>query len=129
MSAVHITNGGLPAIPASGWNIVNAIDFNGDGKPDLVFFNPTTHQTFIWYLDGTAYIGEAPGPTAAAGWTLVSVEDFNADGKPDFLWFQPSTRKCFIWFLNGATIASEAYLVDTVGVPYIQPAGYNIVAP
>ena len=129
LSAVHITNGGLPAIPASGWNIVNAIDFNGDGKPDLVFFNPTTHQTFIWYLDGTAYIGETPGPTAAAGWTLASVEDFNADGKPDFLWFQPSTRKSFIWFLNGATIASEAYLVDTVGVPYIQPAGYNIVAP
>jgi hypothetical protein len=49
-----------------------AADFNGDGHPDFVVQNPTTHQTVIGYLNNYVVIGAAYGPTLPAGWSLIS---------------------------------------------------------
>jgi mono/diheme cytochrome c family protein len=35
------------------WEVVQVADWNGDGKPDLVFRNSQTGVVFVWYLDGT----------------------------------------------------------------------------
>jgi hypothetical protein len=34
-------------------------DFNGNGYPDYVLFNATTHQTAIWYLNNNVYAAAA----------------------------------------------------------------------
>ena len=75
-------------------------DFNGDGKSDYLLFNPSTHNSAIWYLSGTTPIGSAFGPTIAAGYNLSGTADFNRDGKPDYLLFNPNTRQTAIWYLN-----------------------------
>ena len=36
--------------------MVGAADFNGDGKPDYVNFNPTTLQTVVWYMNNNVYL-------------------------------------------------------------------------
>jgi hypothetical protein len=41
-------------------------DFNNDGKPDFVLFNPSTRNTAIWYLNNFQLIGTAFGPTLPA---------------------------------------------------------------
>ena len=69
----NVRRGGVygPTLP-SGWTLIGAADFNGDGNPDYVLFNPSTRQTAIWYLNTyNVYIGGAYGPTLAAGWSLV----------------------------------------------------------
>ena len=36
------------------WKIVGIGDFNGDGKPDLVWQNQSTGQIYYWLMNGTA---------------------------------------------------------------------------
>ena len=57
---------------AAGYNLSGAADFNRDGKPDYLLFNPSTRQTAIWYLNNNVRIGTAVGPTLAAGYTLAA---------------------------------------------------------
>ena len=84
-------------------------DFNGDGKPDYLLYNPSTRQTVIWYLNNNVLIGHAYGPTLWPGWSLVGVADFNGDGKPDYLLYNPSTRQTVIWYLNNNVLIGHAY--------------------
>jgi len=58
-------------LPA-GWTLVGAADFNGDGKPDYVNFNPTTRQTVVWYMNNNVYLSLGRGPTLPAGWALTA---------------------------------------------------------
>jgi hypothetical protein len=57
---------------AAGYNLSGAADFNRDGKPDYLLFNPSTRQTAIWYLNNNVRIGTAAGPTLPAGWTVAA---------------------------------------------------------
>jgi uncharacterized repeat protein (TIGR01451 family) len=63
-----------PTGMGAGWSIVGTADFNGDGKPDLVWQNATTRQVFIWYMGGTLgnqFLGATYlAPTGMAGWTV-----------------------------------------------------------
>jgi hypothetical protein len=36
-----------------GWTVVGAADFNGDGKPDLVWQNDSTRQVTVWHMGGS----------------------------------------------------------------------------
>jgi hypothetical protein len=84
-------------------------DFNNDGKPDYLLYNPSTRQTVIWYLNNNLLIGHAYGPTPWTGWSLVGVADFNGDGKPDYLLYNPSTQQTMIWYLDNNVLIGHAY--------------------
>src|SRR6266436_4379354 len=96
-------------------------DFNGDGHPDYVVQKASTHQTAIWYLNNTVFIGGAFGPTLVAGWGLRSAADFNRDGHPDYALFAPTTYRTAIWYLSGPTLIDAAY------GPTL-PSGWELVA-
>jgi elongation factor P hydroxylase len=107
---------------AAGWIVASAADFNGDGHPDYLLFNPATRQTAISYLNNSVLIGRASGPTLPSGRELVGVADFNGDGKPDYLLYNPSTRQTVIWYLNNNGYISGAYGPTP-------PSGWSVVAP
>jgi hypothetical protein len=84
-----------------GWVLVDAADFNRDGYPDYVLFNPDTGQTKILYLRRNRWNGvEVPGPTVPNGWRLQKVGEFNGDGKPDYVIHNSNTRETQIWYLK-----------------------------
>jgi FG-GAP-like repeat len=85
------------------------MDFNNDGYPDYLLYNPSTRQTVIWYLKNNVKFGHAYGPTPWQGWSLVGVADFNSDGRPDYLLYNPSTRQTVIWYLNNNVKFGHAY--------------------
>jgi hypothetical protein len=57
---------------ATGYQLNGTADFNGNGKPDDVLFNPTTRQTAFYYLNNNVYAGSALGPVLPAGWSLAA---------------------------------------------------------
>jgi hypothetical protein len=60
-----------PRLPRD-WRLIDIINPDAYGNTTWVLFNPVTHQTAGWVLDGNAhYLGGAYGPTLPVGWDLV----------------------------------------------------------
>jgi hypothetical protein len=78
-------------------------DFNNDARPDFLFYNASSRQTAVWYLDNNLVVGAARGPTLPGGWLIAAVADFNRDGHPDYLLFNAATRRTVVWHLSGVT--------------------------
>jgi hypothetical protein len=57
---------------ASGYELMGTADFNSNGKPDDVLYNPGTRQTAFYYLNNNVYAGSALGPVLPAGWNLIA---------------------------------------------------------
>lgn len=79
-------------------------DFNHDGHPDLVWQDPVTGASQVWYMggqQGTTLLGVSTlsGPNH---WRIAVVADFNQDGHPDLLWQDPNTGEGQVWTLGGA---------------------------
>src|SRR5207237_1858647 len=88
---VHIGTASGASV-SSRWQLVATGDFNKDGKPDWVVYDPITQQTVIWYFSNSVRIGAALGPILPAGYSIVGAADFNRDGHPDYLLFNSATR-------------------------------------
>ena len=88
-----------------GWRLAAAADFNGDGKPDLVWQNDTTSQVGVWYMggpEGNAFLGwNSLASDGVSGWRLAATADFNGDGKPDLVWQSDTTSQVAVWYMGG----------------------------
>ncbi len=84
-------------------------DFNGDGKPDYVIYNPSTNQTVIWYMNGSVFVQAVFGPTLASGFKLVGAADFDLDHKQDYLVYNPFTHQTAIYYLNNNVLIRGLY--------------------
>ena len=71
LSGVTFVGGAYGPTIASGYELMGAADFNGNGSPDYVLYNPNTGRTALWYLNNNIFIGGAYGPTLPAAWSLV----------------------------------------------------------
>jgi hypothetical protein len=94
------------------WKIVGTGDFNGDGKPDILWRNTSTGQNYVWYMRGVNGATRASGSwieiVADLSWTIVGAGDFNSEGKPDILWRNTATGQNYVWYMNGANGATRA---------------------
>ena len=95
-----LRDGGAALATASApWRPVGSNDFDGDGMPDELWHNDTTHETQIWFLSGTSRIRRGTVKDGSNGlpiligppWSIVSSADFNRDGKSDILWYNSSS--------------------------------------
>jgi hypothetical protein len=89
-------------------------DFDGDGKADIVWYNPSTGSNTMWIMNGSSYVsGGTLLVDSLTGWRTIGSGDFNGDGKADLLWYNPSTGSTTLWFMNGTNyIGGGALLVD-----------------
>ena len=96
-------------------------DFDGDGIVDYLLFNPTTHRTAIWLLNGNTVKSFENGPNIPAGWEVACAGDMDGDGNPDYILFNGTTRQTAIYYLNGNTYSSSD-LGPTL------PPGWKVIA-
>jgi hypothetical protein len=118
----------LKTVPDLNWVIVGTADFNGDGKPDILWKNTSLGMTVavVWYMDGVTlnnwsyynngtYAMYVPGQ-AGLPWNLVGLSDVDGDGYPDTIWRNTSTganRVVHTYnYYNYAPLYSYFYLYD-----------------
>jgi VCBS repeat protein len=121
----------------SGWHVVSAADFDGNGTPDLVWQNTSTGQVNVNYytyvnsgtsgvtLTGYAVLNSGAG---TSGWQLVGAADFDGNGVPDLVWQQTATGLLHVNYYGGvggaalqgwASLGSQAVGVAVI-VPYVK---------
>jgi hypothetical protein len=98
------------------WQIRGVVDFNADGKPDLLWHNQSTGQLYVWFMNGVTQSSASfltPASVPILAWQICQVGDFNADGKPDLLWRNQSTGQLYVWFMDGITQSSGSFLTPS----------------
>jgi hypothetical protein len=82
-------------------------DFNGDGKPDLLWQNLATGENLVWFMNGSTLTSwTLLLPATPASWSPRGTGDFNGDGHTDIVWRNLSTGENLVWFMNGSTYSS-----------------------
>ncbi|BAC92053.1 S-layer homology domain-containing protein [Gloeobacter violaceus] len=78
-------------------------DFNGDGRPDVLWSRVGGSEVRLWLMEGTRKgrelaLGQSPG----RDWRLVGSGDFDGDGLSDLLWHNQATGELLQWRLSRA---------------------------
>ena len=107
------------ALADTNWKIEATGDFNGDGKPDIVWRNYGTGwaqgYNVVWFMDGKTNTTSVYLDTVTdTAWRMGGTGDFNGDGKTDILWRYYGTGWAqgynVLWYMNGATYAGYDYV-------------------
>ncbi|HRA23521.1 MAG TPA: FG-GAP-like repeat-containing protein [Usitatibacteraceae bacterium] len=115
-----LTQGSAGTLDPATWNLLAAADFDGDGKGDLLW-QSTAGDTWVWIMNGTAFVSAGSLGNPGAGWTVRSVADTDGDGKADIIW-RHTDGTTYVWKMDGAAVTSFT--------PMAQPGGtWQIVAP
>ena len=86
-------------------------DFDGGGRSDVLWRNPSTGENYAYLMNGVSIAGEGYLRTIAdQNWQVAGIGDFNGDGKADILWRNRSTGENYVYLLDGLSIAGEGYL-------------------
>ncbi|HEV2472065.1 MAG TPA: FG-GAP-like repeat-containing protein, partial [Chthonomonadales bacterium] len=109
LNGAAVTGAGFlnPRNPGSlSWQLVGVGDFNGDGRPDLLFQNSGTGDLAYWLMDGSQRISYgllAPSSSGSLAWRVVGVADLNGDGWPDLVFQNQSSGQLAYWLMYGTT--------------------------
>jgi hypothetical protein len=129
MNGTVVTSGTFtnPAsVGDTSWKVRATGDFDGDGKPDLVWRHQGSGQIVMWFMDGlNLSLGTFTTPSTLAdlGWQIVASGDFNQDARADILWQHGGSGEIAIWYMNGATLVT-----GTLTTPSALPdTGWKIV--
>ena len=92
--------------PATGWEVKDTGDFNGDGKTDLMILNAATNVIAVILLDGATIDSTFPLTGPPSHWEVVNVGQYNNDGEADLLIQDTITGDAIIGLQSGGTITS-----------------------
>jgi len=108
------------------WKIAGVADFDGDGRPDLVWQHQTTGWIGVWFMNGTSMTSASlftPSAVADTAWRIVTAADFDSDGKPDLVWQHRTAGWIGVWFMNGTSMTSAALFTPSA----VADTGWDLV--
>jgi hypothetical protein len=88
------------------WQVMGVADFNADHHADLLWWQRTTGNIGVWYIDANAHVISTAAFTpssqvADTTWRPVGVGDFNPHTSPDLVWWNTVSGGLGIWYMNG----------------------------
>ncbi len=88
----------------SDWQAVANMDINGDGRADLIWFQPSTGAVYAWLMNGASVTSIFPigsvGPSS--GWSIVGWGDLAGQARGALVWRHAPTGTVVVWLINGA---------------------------
>ncbi|MDD4964543.1 MAG: FG-GAP-like repeat-containing protein [Gallionella sp.] len=108
--SVTVSSTAVPSsniIALTGTGKATYADFNGDGKSDMLWRNPSSGIDAIWIMNGTTLVSNTAITTVPAPWAVAGMGDFNGDGKSDIVWRNPVSGADALWLMNGTTLLSN----------------------
>jgi hypothetical protein len=89
------------------WKEIDAGDFDGDGKSDILWQN-NDGTPAVWLMNGTHVSLMGPGlSNPGPAWHAKEAADFNGDGKADIL-FQNDNGAAAVWLMDGVNLVSTS---------------------
>src|SRR5579883_170219 len=85
-----------------------ASDFNGDGKSDIFWRDPTNGTDIAWTMNGSTVSGTQTLYNVPAGFSVAGMGDFTGNGTTDILWRNPTTGADQVWLMGGGSITASA---------------------
>ncbi len=130
---VYLMNG-TSILPGSGysyiksdlsWEIVNAADYSGDGKTDILWEHEVSGSGLIHIMNGSTassngIVYRLKDQNPASKWNVVKTLDFNGDAKSDMLWENAGSKKALVYLMNGLSVSSS-------GTVYNNGSGWSIL--
>ncbi|MCP4153874.1 MAG: hypothetical protein GY757_39475 [bacterium] len=117
---VHVYQGAVEDYSDGTFSIIQTVyalkanpDFNGDGKPDILWRNTADGRNAVWFMDNTTFINAVMLDDVSDLDTRIGgTGDFNNDGKTDILWRNTADGRNAVWFMDGVTLIGWAMLPD-----------------
>ncbi|WP_158884735.1 protease pro-enzyme activation domain-containing protein [Rhodanobacter sp. L36] len=124
---INDQNGGFVKSKVAGraknFTLYGAGDIDGDGKTDLIWTNPQTHQMMWWLMNGTQVVAQQTrsfGPNES----MAGIADYDGDGRADILWL--NTNGTVTEWLSTGTDFLGFDVADAFGSLLKIPAGTQI---
>lgn len=77
-------------------------DIDGDGKSDLIWYNPSPNRFAYWLMDGAGIASVSPVTSLASGYVPIAFGDFDGDGLSDMVWSNGQTLSMRLSLMGGA---------------------------
>jgi FG-GAP-like repeat len=103
---VNTSTDGSVQAPA-GWKAVGTGDFNGDGRTDVLWHQPTAGTLSVWMMDNMTATSASDVDVSnpeSSGWKVVSTGDMDGDGRTDIVWYNAGLGQLSFWLMNGVNV-------------------------
>ena len=98
------------------WTVVAALDLDGDGNRDLLWYNSTTGKIVIWRMDAavqrTAGSFTSPANAGDANWRVVAGGNYGIGlrgwaATQDVVWRNDTSGKLVVWYMDSGGVRSS----------------------
>ena len=118
------------------WEVVAALDWNGDSFSDLLWYNASSGRIVLWFMDQNAVriTGQFTNPMAAGdnNWRVLAAGDYGVGpdaqvGTADIIWRNATSGRYVAWLMDRQGNRTSG-LFTTPDAP-TTPLDWTIVGP
>ncbi len=119
------------------WDVVAALDYDGDQLRDLLWYNSTSGRIVLWLMDAslarrTGFFTNPPG-AGDNNWKVLASGDYGIGpaGRTcanDLVWRNANSGKLVLWYMDRAGNRTSGTFVSPAA-PSPDPLGWTLVGP